>query len=88
MKLISGIYPLSPVVPSYVPYIGLFARTIRRHQGSGLGLSGENSTGAGVKQLVVFPNPERPTQKSSLYVVGLQWPAARVASCQEKPREL
>lgn len=70
MKLISGIYLLSPMVPSYVPYIGLFARAIRRHQGSGLGLSGENSTGAGVEQLVVFPNPERQTKKSSLYLMG------------------
>lgn len=67
MKLIWHNYLLSPMVPSYVPlHIGLFARAIRRHQGSGLGLSGENSTGAGVEQLVAFPNPERPT-KSSLY---------------------
>lgn len=72
MKLISGIYPLSPMVPSCGPYVGLFARAIRRRQGSGLRLSGENSTGAGVEQLVVFTNPEKPIEKSSLYVVGLQ----------------
>ena len=87
MKLISGRYPLSPMVPSCGPYVGLFARAIRRRHGSGLRLSGENSTGAGVEQLVVFTNPEKSTEKSSLYTVGLQWSADRVATGPILPGE-